>query len=79
MLAGFVQGILEGNDLILRNLHRADELLQNFRQVANDQTSEQRRSFDLAVPRQMFASRVRQCPALSYLWTCISFAQTEQL
>jgi signal transduction histidine kinase len=51
-LAGFVQGILEGNDLILRNLHRADELLQSFRQVANDQTSEQRRYFDLAVTVQ---------------------------
>ena len=51
-LAGFVQGILEGNDLIVRNLYRADELLQNFRQVANDQTSEQRRSFDLAITVQ---------------------------
>lgn len=51
-LAGFVQGILEGNDLILRNLHRADELLKNFRQVANDQSSELRRSFDLAITVQ---------------------------
>lgn len=52
VLANFVSGVLEGNDLILRNLHRADELLQNFRQVANDQTSEVQRRFDLAATVQ---------------------------
>ncbi len=38
----------EGTDLLQRNLQRAEGLLQNFRQVAADQASEQRRSFDLA-------------------------------
>ena len=38
-----------GNDLLLRNLQRATDLLNKFRQVANDQASEQRRAFDLAI------------------------------
>lgn len=48
-LSSFVNAVREGNDLMLRNLQRAVELLKNFRQVANDQASERRRSFDLAV------------------------------
>jgi PAS domain S-box-containing protein len=44
----FVGMVHEGNDLMARNLHRASELLKNFRQVANDQASEERRCFDLA-------------------------------
>lgn len=47
-LSLFVGDMRLGNDLLLRNLQRATELLKNFRQVANDQASEQRRSFDLA-------------------------------
>lgn len=47
-LSAFVENACEGNDLMLRNLQRAVALLKNFRQVANDQASEQRRSFDLA-------------------------------
>ncbi len=43
----FVENVCEGNDLMLRNLQRAVALLKNFRQVANDQASELRRSFDL--------------------------------
>ena len=46
-LAQFVAQVQEGSDLVLRNLERASELLKNFRQVAADQASEQRRSFDL--------------------------------
>lgn len=46
-LSGFVEQILDGSDLIERNLHRAVELVKNFKQVAADQASEQRRSFDL--------------------------------
>lgn len=38
---------LEGIALLKRNLERAVELLGHFRQVAADQASEQRRSFDL--------------------------------
>jgi PAS domain S-box-containing protein len=47
-LASFVRTMREGCDLMLSNLQRAVELLKNFRQVVNDQASEQRRCFDLA-------------------------------
>nr|WP_295772847.1 PAS-domain containing protein [Rhodoferax sp.] len=47
-LVTFLEEINEGSALIERNLHRAVALVQNFKQVAADQASEQRRSFDLA-------------------------------
>jgi len=47
-LLAFVGTVCHGNDLLLRNLHRASDLLTNFRQVASDHASEQRRVFDLA-------------------------------
>jgi PAS domain S-box-containing protein len=43
----FVAQVAEGNTLLVRNLERAADLLKNFRQVAADQASEQRRAFDL--------------------------------
>ena len=46
-LSSFVETLLEGSGLIESNLHRANALLKNFRQVAADQASEQRRIFDL--------------------------------
>ena len=46
-LAQFAQKVSDGNALVQRNLERAVELLRNFRQVAADQASEQRRHFDL--------------------------------
>lgn len=47
-LVTFLQEVNEGSALIERNLHRAVALVQNFKQVAADQASEQRRSFELA-------------------------------
>jgi len=47
-LSAFLREVREGSDLIERNLHRAVALVKNFKQVAADQASEQRRSFDLA-------------------------------
>lgn len=47
-LANFVKALSDGTAMMLRNLERARELLGNFRQVAADQASEQRREFDLA-------------------------------
>lgn len=47
-LSAFLTQIREGSDLVERNLHRAVELVKNFKQVAADQASEQRRMFDLA-------------------------------
>jgi signal transduction histidine kinase/CHASE1-domain containing sensor protein len=46
-LLRFVAQMRSGSQLAQRNLERAVELLGNFRQVAADQASEQRRSFDL--------------------------------
>lgn len=44
----FIGTVSEGTGLMLKNLARADELIRDFRQVAADQASEQRRRFDLA-------------------------------
>jgi PAS domain S-box-containing protein len=47
-LHAYLQATLEGAQLVQRNLERTVELVRNFRQVAADQASERRRSFDLA-------------------------------
>lgn len=47
-LTNFVAMQSDGSNMVLSNLKRATELLTNFRQVAADQASEQRREFDLA-------------------------------
>ncbi len=47
-LQAFINMTSQGSQLILRNLKRADELVKSFKQVAVDQSSEQRRTFDLA-------------------------------
>ena len=47
-LSEYVVQMRDGSALIERNLHRAVDLVKNFKQVAADQASEQRRSFDLA-------------------------------
>lgn len=46
-LVEFVAQTREGSDMMQRNLQRAVDLMSNFRQVANDQASEQHRIFDL--------------------------------
>jgi len=46
-LQRFVEQMRGGSQLAQRNLERAVELLRNFRQVAADQASEQRRRFEL--------------------------------
>lgn len=43
----FLEGLHAGNEALLRNLHRAADLVSSFKQVAVDQTSSQRRVFDL--------------------------------
>ncbi len=47
-LLELVQSIEQGTDIAGRNLRRAAELVQHFKQVAVDQTSDQRRRFELA-------------------------------
>ncbi len=46
-LARFVGEVHEGIDVMERNLRRAAELISSFKQVAVDQSSHQRRQFDL--------------------------------
>jgi C4-dicarboxylate-specific signal transduction histidine kinase len=48
-LAAFRQLALESAQLILRNLMRADKLVRSFKQVAVDQSNEDRRKIDLGV------------------------------
>ncbi|MGV7208847.1 ATP-binding protein [Oxalobacteraceae bacterium A2-2] len=47
-LAGFVQDIVNGTEIVQRNLHRAVDLVASFKQVAVDRTSSQSRSFLLS-------------------------------
>lgn len=47
-LENYISQVAEGGGLLQRNLQRANALLKNFKQVAADQASEQRRPFDLA-------------------------------
>jgi ligand-binding sensor domain-containing protein/signal transduction histidine kinase len=46
-LARFEHAAREGTDIVLRNLQRADRLVRSFKQVAVDQSSEDRRVVDL--------------------------------
>ncbi len=46
-LQHFIDQVEQGTDISARNLHRAADLVQNFKQVAVDQTSSQRRVFEL--------------------------------
>ncbi len=46
-LETFVTSAREGTDILMRSLHRAAELVSSFKQVAVDQTSTNRRCFDL--------------------------------
>lgn len=47
-LEGYVSETESAADILVRNLQRAAELISSFKQVAVDQTSSQRRQFDLA-------------------------------
>ncbi|MDT8990353.1 HAMP domain-containing sensor histidine kinase [Curvibacter sp. APW13] len=47
-LEAYVQQCSEGAELAQRSLRRASELVHSFKQVAVDQSSERRRSFDLS-------------------------------
>lgn len=47
-LDAFVVSMRDSGAMLERNLHRAADLIHNFKQVAVDQTSDRRRSFDLA-------------------------------
>ncbi len=46
-LEKYLKSTRQGSDLILKNLSRAAELIQSFKQVAVDQAGEQKRTFDL--------------------------------
>lgn len=56
-LEKFVSGVEQAADIATRNLQRAAELVSSFKQVAVDQTSSQRRFFELAeVVEEMITS-----------------------
>lgn len=46
-LTQFTQTVCDANDLLIRNLVSASELVSSFKQVSVDQTSQQRRRFNL--------------------------------
>lgn len=46
-LSKFMEEVNEGSNIIQRNLERSAELIRSFKQLAVDQTSYQRRKFDL--------------------------------
>lgn len=48
VLESFLSMVRESDEILLRNLTRAAELVQHFKQVAVDQVSDRRRTFDLA-------------------------------
>lgn len=66
VLERFVEGVRESDDLLERNLVRAANLIQNFKQVAVDQASDRRRVFDLATVleevRMTLLPRFKQSP-----------------
>ncbi|HLA34147.1 MAG TPA: hybrid sensor histidine kinase/response regulator, partial [Rhodocyclaceae bacterium] len=43
----FVSGVIDGGEMLIRNLRRAGELIQQFKQVAVDQFNDRRRLFNL--------------------------------
>jgi PAS domain S-box-containing protein len=47
-LEGFIHDVSRAGDIMVRNLRRAADLVTSFKQVAVDQTSSQRRQFNLA-------------------------------
>ena len=46
-MTAFIQGFVRGTEILMSSLRRADELIRSFKRVAVDQSSDQRRSFDL--------------------------------
>jgi PAS domain S-box-containing protein len=47
-LESYLNDVGRASDILVRNLHRAADLVNSFKQVAVDQTSSQRRTFSLA-------------------------------
>ena len=48
-LENYLSQSLEGTDILVRNLMRAADLISSFKQVAVDQSSDERREFDLGL------------------------------
>ncbi len=48
VLENYIADVGKAGDILVRNLHRAADLVNSFKQVAIDQTSSQRRTFSLA-------------------------------
>lgn len=61
-LAQFIAQGVEMNRLVVRSIQRADGLIASFKQVAIDQTSEQRRVFDVAQVVESIVAANRATP-----------------
>jgi PAS domain S-box-containing protein len=59
VLNDFIAGASEGMDILQRSLAQAAELIHDFKQVAVDQTSSQRRMFDLATVTEEVLATLR--------------------
>lgn len=58
-LASFEPMAIESASMVLRNLQRADELVRSFKQVAVDQSSDQKRRFNLSTYIEEILSSLR--------------------
>ena len=52
MMQTFIENFLWGTDILMSSLTRASELIGSFKRVAVDQSSDQRRAFDLQITLQ---------------------------
>lgn len=76
-LTTYLQDATDATDILLRNLRRAAELVSSFKQVAVDQTSSQRRRFQMTELVQEIL--LTQGPALRKLPYCIDTTVPEDL
>jgi signal transduction histidine kinase len=59
LLVEFADGCRGAAELLVANLHRAGGLIQSFKQVAVDRSSDQRRAFDLKIATEQVIASVR--------------------
>jgi len=66
-LAAYVADARKASELVMRGLHSAADLVNSFKQVAVDRTTEQRRRFDLQqVTRELIATMMNRIRAANH-------------
>ena len=68
-LAEFADGCRTAAEQLVANLQRAGGLVQSFKQVAVDRSSDDRRAFDLKVATEQVSASVRAAPAQIAIFT----------